>query len=248
MFLKKYRAIALAVSFASLTLFTTTIQGQECDPCTAHENKNVGVAREKLTEAFKLSLEVPDCSGAIGRTTCLEIDRLLEDVLSEVDGIFQGSVEPTEVECLSCDPTPHLWPVVDGARALMALLEDKGVEGFTDSRKSLVEKFDVWKNYRCPCSDAPVAAKRPKINREAEALKEITRKCGGIFAHNKRGLLQVFRVPDEHKGCYQSRACREATVHKGFETKPGFWIYDGEFWYIFEERRGNSGRWVSCER
>ena len=248
MIFTRYSTIAAAASFVSLTFFAATLLGQECDPCATHEDKGVDVAREKLTEAFKLALEIPDCSGTKGRTTCLEIDRLLEDVLSEVDAVFQGSVEPAEVECLSCDPTPHLWPVFDGARALMTLLEDKGVEGFTDSRKSLVEKFDVWKDYRCPCSDAPVAAKSPKINRETEALKEITRKCGEVFANNKRGLLQVFRVADEHKGCYQTRACREATVHKGFETKPGFWIYDGEFWYIFEERRGNSGRWVSCER
>jgi hypothetical protein len=127
----------------------------------------------------------------------------------------------------------------------------RGGRGFSDSGRALYEKIDIWKEHRCPCTDDAVVAEgaeRPvKRNREAEARREITSKCSEKFANGRRGLLQVFRVPNDRKGCYQSRACRPEGMYKGFETKSGFWTYDGEYWYIWAERRGTGGKWVSCE-
>jgi hypothetical protein len=141
--------------------------------------------------------------------------------------------------------------MVDGAKALVVLLRDKGDEGFTDSRNAFVDNVEQWKRYRCAASDGTVtgegSSRKVTRDREAEARNEILQKCGEMFANGRRGLLQVFRVPDDRKGCYQSRACRSPTVYKGYQTQPGFWTYDGEYWYIWEERRGTGGRWVTCE-
>ncbi|HLE20276.1 MAG TPA: hypothetical protein VJB88_04055, partial [Vicinamibacteria bacterium] len=57
---------------------------------------------------------------------------------------------------------------------------------------------------------------------------------------------QTLRVPDDHPGCYQSRSCRGAMVYKGFDAQPGFWSYDGEYWYIWASRLSTSGEWIEC--
>ena len=49
-------------------------------------------------------------------------------------------------------------------------------------------------------------------------------------------------------GCYQSRACRDATQHNGQFLEGGFWTYDGEYWYVWSKRRTPRGDWVSCNR
>jgi hypothetical protein len=244
-----HRVMAVAVA---AVLVTASVRGQECPPCQEHEGRSLETARLRLTEAFRLSLEVTDCSSTEDGDRCREIDKLLEEVLETVYTIFNGHLVKEAPDCLTCDPGPSLWPVVDGVHALIALLREKGDEGFTDSRNAFVDNVDLWKNHRCPCSDPATAVEDPsrsvKRNREAEARKEILAKCGEKFAYGRRGLLQVFRVPDDRPGCYQSRACRGSTVYKGYQTQAGFWTYDGEYWYIWEERRGTSGEWVTCER
>lgn len=234
-----------------LCLGRTAALGQACPPCEEHEDSNVTGAREKLTEAFKRSLEVTDCSDSENRERCRDIETLLEETLEAVDVIFDAHVAPTAKNCITCDPRPHLWPIADGVRAVVEMLVERGGRGFTDSGRALYDKIEIWKDYRCPCSDDATVAEgveRPvKRNREAEAKREIMSKCSEKFANGRRGLLQVFRVPNDREGCYQSRACRPAGLYKGFETKSGFWTYDGEYWYIWEERRGTGGKWVSCE-
>lgn len=235
----------------ALCLGVPLVSGQECPPCKKHESSNVTAAREKLTEAFKLSLEVTDCSESENREQCRAIETLLEETLEAVDSIFNAHVVATDPNCMTCDPRPHLWLITDGVTAVVETLDARGGRGFSDSGRALYGKIDIWKEYRCPCTDdATVAegAERPvKRNREAEAKREIMSRCSEKFANGRRGLLQVFRVPNDRKGCYQSRACRPEGVYKGFETKSGFWTYDGEYWYIWEMRRGTGGKWVSCE-
>ncbi len=241
----------LSATVLALCLGATSAFGQECPPCKEYEDSNVAGAREQLSEAFKLSLEVTDCSDSDNREQCRDIETLLEETLETVAAIFDAHIEATAKNCMTCDPRPHLWPIADGLTAVVNMLADRGGKGFTDSGRMLYSKLDIWKDYRCPCTDeATVAegAERPvKRNREAEARRDIMAKCSEKFANGRRGLLQVFRIPNDRKGCYQSRACRPATVYKGFETETGFWTYDGEYWYIWEERRGTGGKWVSCE-
>ena len=238
--------VVLVLLFVAANAF-----GQECPPCEKHEDSNVAGAREQLAEAFKLSLEVANCSDSDYREQCRAIETLLEETLETIGAIFDAHIEATAKNCMTCDPRPHLWPIADGVTAVVNMLADRGGKGFTDSGRALYGKLDIWKDYRCPCTDeATVAegAERPvKRNREAEARREIMSRCSEKFANGRRGLIQVFRVPKDRKGCYQSRACRPATVYKGFETKTGFWTYDGEYWYIWEERRGTGGKWISCE-
>jgi hypothetical protein len=227
-------------------------QGQDCAPCREYEDHSLATAGQQLTEAFRISLEVADCSSVESDDLCREIDKLVEEVLETIYSVFNGHLEQTAPDCLTCDPGPHLWPMVDGANALITLLREKGDEGFTDSRNTFVRNVEQWKRYRCPCSDGPVAdegsSRKVKRNREAEAREEIIRKCSEKFANGRRGLLQVFRAPDDRKGCYQSRACRGPTVYKGYQTQSGFWTYDGEYWYVWEERRATSGKWITCEK
>jgi hypothetical protein len=245
--------VTAVVAWMAVSVFAAGVAGQECPPCEEIEGRSVTSAKAQLSEAFRLSLDVTDCSEVASRDTCRRIDGLVEDVLEAVDAIFSGHVEATTVECLTCDPRPHLWPLIDGVGVLVTLLQEKGEQGFTDSSRSLLERLGNWKNFRCPCTEAAGsggAGRAPRVakrSREAEARAELTRKCGELFANGRMGLLQVFRAPDDRDGCYQSRACREPTVYQGIETKAGFWSYDGEFWYIWERRRGTAGRWLTCE-
>lgn len=241
-------------TFVALFLLAAGAVGQDCPPCLQYEDHSVTTAKAQLSEAFRLSLDVVDCTEVANRETCRQIEGLIEDVLEAVNSIYVGHVEATTVECLTCDPRPHLWPLIDGVNALVTLLVDKGGVGFTDSSQALLERLATWGNFRCPCGDTNASSESgrpagaPKRSREAEARAEILRKCGEKFADSRMGLLQVFRVPDDREGCYQSRACREPTVYKGFQTQAGFWTYDGEYWYVWERRRGNSGRWLTCEQ
>lgn len=249
MFKKAHTVMAWGVA---AVLMTAVAGGQECPPCEEYDELSLQTARQKLTEAFRLSLEVTDCAATADGDRCREIDKLVEDVLETVYTVFNGHMVQESPDCLTCDPRRTLWPMVDGIHALIALLREKGDEGFTDSRNAFVDNIELWKNYRCPCSDEPTVAedapRSVKRNREAEAREEIISKCGEKFVNARRGLLQVFRVPDDRPGCYQSRACRAATVYKGYQTQAGFWTYDGEYWYVWEERRGTSGEWVTCDR
>jgi hypothetical protein len=249
-----YRMMKNAAISGAALLLAASSWGQECPPCQEYEGETVTAAKAQLSEAFRLSLDVASCSDVASRDTCRQIDGLVEDVLESVNSIFSGHVEPTTVECLTCDPRPHLWPLVDGVNALTKLIVDKGGVGFTDSSQALLERLGTWETFRCPCAEETASGesgglrRTPKRSREAEARAEIRRKCGEKFADSRMGLLQVFRVPHDREGCYQSRACREPTVYKGFQTQSGFWTYDGEFWYIWERRRGNAGRWLTCEQ
>ena len=67
-----------------------------------------------------------------------------------------------------------------------------------------------------------------------EARAALTEKCSANFEKNRSGLRQVVRMPGDREGCFQSRACREATQHNGQFMEAGFWTYDGEYWYIWK--------------
>ncbi len=248
------KSASVMAAFGAVLLLANSVLGQECPPCQEYEGESVATAKAQLSEAFRLSLDVANCSDVASRDTCRQIDGLIEDALEAVNSIFSGHVEATTIERLTCDPRPHLWPLVDGVKALTKLLGDKGGVGFTDSSQALLERLGTWESFRCPCTDTSASdvegrpARIPKRSREAEARAEILRRCGEKFADSRMGLLQVFRVPDDREGCYQSRACREPAVYKGFQTQSGFWTYDGEFWYIWERRRGTAGRWLTCEQ
>ncbi len=108
-------------------------------------------------------------------------------------------------------------------------------------------QLETWRNYRCPCSEAAGAdAPEAVVDRETHARDELARKCGPNFTKRRRGLRQVLRVPDDRSGCYQSRSCRGAMAYKGFDVEPGFWTYDGEYWYVWAERLSTAGEWTEC--
>jgi hypothetical protein len=79
-----------------------------------------------------------------------------------------------------------------------------------------------------------------------EARAALTEKCSANFEKNRSGLKQVVRMPGDREGCFQSRACREATQHNGQFMEAGFWTYDGEYWYIWTKRRTPRGDWIDC--
>jgi hypothetical protein len=107
-------------------------------------------------------------------------------------------------------------------------------------------EIELWKTTRC-CA-APERTRGPKPpDREDDARAVLTEKCGADFVDNRRGLRQVMRAPGDREGCYQSRACRKTESREGLAMQAGFWTYDGEYWYIWAERRTPQGDWVSCD-
>ena len=77
---------------------------------------------------------------------------------------------------------------------------------------------------------------RPMVDWLVAAVRAVTT---DVLIVGRSGILAgIDCVPDDRPGCYQSRACRDATVYKGYQTQAGFWTYDGEYWYVWEERRG----------
>ncbi len=101
------------------------------------------------------------------------------------------------------------------------------------------------------CCTAEATERRPggpkPPDREHDVRAVLTEKCGADFVDNRRGLRQVMRAPGDREGCYQSRACRKTESREGLAMEAGFWTYDGEYWYIWAERRTPQGDWVTCD-
>jgi hypothetical protein len=201
--------------------------------------------KHDLEEAFRIILTLPDCHGASNLQSC----RTAEGLLAEAFAALEVVVNEHRAEgagCLSCDPRASLAPLVEGLASLGRLLAQKGYEDFAPSQARMEQSFEEWKGYSC-CS-APASKNGPRPgNREEDARAVLIEKCGTDFAENRRGLRQVVRMPGDRTGCYQSRACRDTTSYNGQFMEGGFWTYDGEYWYVWAERRSPRGDWVSCE-
>jgi hypothetical protein len=108
-------------------------------------------------------------------------------------------------------------------------------------------KVAAWNQLRC-CAATPERTRGPKPpDREDDVRVALSTKCGPSFVDNRRGLRQVMRAPGAREGCYQSRACRKTDSYEGLAIQAGYWTYDGEYWYVWAERRTPQGDWVSCD-
>ena len=216
------------------------VRAQSCEPCAA-ESQPVS---EGLEEAFRLVLDLPDCAGTEHLTSCRNVEALLDTAYADLESLFETSAQKAQ-GCLSCDPRPHLLPLATGLAALSQLLEEKGFEEFAPSRQKVDLALERWHSLSC-CGEAGTTAKEPNRNREEDARRILIEKCGVNFVNNRQKLRQVFRVENDRQGCYQSRACRLSTSYGGIGVEGGFWTYDGEYWYIWGERRTPRSRWESC--
>ena len=230
---------------AATLLLSSAARGQECAPCGDYDM--VGKQRRQLEEAFRLSLTVPDCLGISNLNRCREIEKILNEVTETIDFVVRAQISGNGSRCLSCDPRPNLISLAHGLNNLTYFLLDNGYGDPDSSQEKRLAQLETWRNYRCPCSEgASVEAPEAVVDSETHASDELARKCGPNFTKRRKGLRQVLRVPDDRPGCYQSRSCRGAMAYKGFDVEPGFWTYDGEYWYIWAERLSTSGGWTEC--
>ncbi len=216
---------------------------ETCLPCGGDDHRGVAVVRDKLQEAFRLSMTVPDCDGADNLETCRSIEGLLEEAFDTLDGVVAEGEAAGSIDCVSCDPRPHLSPLVASFETVAAVLIDRGYTEFAAKQMRMHQEIELWKGYSCCTAKANP---RPRKNREMEARAVLTEKCGANFEKNRSRLKQVVRMPGDRPGCYQSRACRDATQYNGQFMEAGFWTYDGEYWYIWEDRKTPRGNWIDC--
>jgi hypothetical protein len=240
----RIRQLGIAAFLGAMLLMNQAANGQSCPPCGDYES--VVEKRRQLEEAFSLSLTVPDCLGVSNLNTCRKIEEILEDVTQAIDFILTRNIPEGESKCLSCDPRPNLISLTHGLNSLTYFLLDNGYGDPSSSHENRLAALKTWRGYRCPCSASPEETAATVTDPEVSARDELTRKCGPNFTKRRKGLRQVLRVPNDHPGCYQSRKCRAAMAYKGFDAEPGFWSYDGEYWYIWAERLGTAGEWVEC--
>ena len=174
----------------------------------------------------------------------------MEGLLAEAFDFLRAVVESHRTaatgECLSCDPRPQIAPLAAAIVHLGRLLEEKGHADFAPSLRRMEAEVDLWESMRCCAATERTRGPKPP-DREEDARSVLTEKCGAHFVDNRRGLRQVLRAPGERQGCYQSRACRKTDSYQGLAVQAGFWTYDGEYWYVWAERRTPSGDWVSCD-
>lgn len=241
--MKRYLPV---LAICSAALFSgAAASAQECAACGDYEM--VTEQRRKLEEAFRLSLTVPDCLGVSNLETCREVEKALEEVTEAIDRAVTAELSGRGDRCLSCDPRPYLLSLAHGLNNLTYFLLDNGYGDPNSSHENRLAQLEVWRNYRCPCSETDSVEDPEEVaDAEAHAREELTRKCGPNFSTRRRGLRQVIRVPDDRTGCYQARTCRGAVRYKGFDVEPGFWTYDGEYWYIWGERMATNGDWTDC--
>jgi hypothetical protein len=219
---------------------------QDCAPCSADDPVAIAEAKRALEEAFSLGLSLPDCSGASNLDACRGVERHLSDAFDSLRSVVESRRVAEESECLSCDPRPEIAPLAATLVHLGKLLEEKGHADFGPLLRQMKGQVEIWKTARC-CA-APERTRGPKPpDREEDARRVLTEKCGADFVDNRRGLRQVLRAPGDRQGCYQSRACRKTESREGLAMQAGFWTYDGEYWYIWAERRTPQGEWVSCD-
>ena len=226
-------------------LFFLLLQSDEpalCPPCATEER--AAEIRAKLTEAFELAIATASCD----ETASLEACRGVEERISESFSLLREIVTDREaagaIDCLACDPRPLLAPIYGGLESLATLLSSKDYVEFDGRWRAMVQELELWKAYRCCGSEEGRA--RPSRNREMDARGVLAEKCGESFERSRQGLRQMVRMPGDKPGCYQSRACRTATQYNGAFMEAGFWTYDGEYWYVWADRRTPRGEWITC--
>jgi hypothetical protein len=197
-----------------------------------------------LEEAFRRTWTLTDCKGIDNLQSCREIEGLLAKSFETLEAMVQEN-RADGVECLSCDARPYLVPLASSLMAVGRLLQEKGYEELSAPMRRAEQEVELWKRKGC-CSGGNARPERPR-DREADARAVLTEKCGATFVDNRRNLRQVVRMPDDRQGCYQSRACRSATSYNGELMRGGFWTYDGEYWYVWAERRIPRGEWITCD-
>ncbi len=219
---------------------------QDCGACSAADPVAVSAAEENLKEAFALVLSLPDCAGAVNLESCRGVERHLSDAFDSLQNVVQSHRVAETEDCVSCDPRPEVAPLVAALVQLGKLLLEKGHGDFGPALRRMESEVLLWKALRC-CA-APERTRGPKPpDREEDVRTVLTEKCGADFVDNRRGLRQVMRAPGDREGCFQSRACRRTESREGLAMEAGFWTYDGEYWYIWAERRTPQGDWVSCD-
>ena len=218
---------------------------EACLACGAENHAGVMAVREKLAEAFRLSMTIPDCDGTENYQTCRSIEGLLDETFETLDEIVAEGENSGSIDCIACDPKPHLSPLFASFETLSGVLVERGYAEFVGKQRRMQQEVELWKGYRC-CGALGTRAP-PARNREMEARSVLGEKCGVNFEKNRQGLRQVVRMPGDREGCFQSRACPEATQHNGQFNEAADWTYDGEYWYIWAERRTPRGEWIDCD-
>jgi hypothetical protein len=219
---------------------------QDCPACAAGDPEAIAAAKSDLEEAFALALSLPDCSGAANLDSCRAMEGFLSEAFDSLKDIVASHRTAETIDCLSCDPRPEIAPLAATLVHLGKILVEKGHEDFAPSLRRIEDEVSLWKSMRC-CA-APQRTRGPKPpDREEDARAVLTEKCGADFVENRRGLRQVMRAPGDREGCYQSRACRKTESREGLAMLGGFWTYDGEYWYIWAERRNPQGEWIACD-
>jgi hypothetical protein len=219
---------------------------QECNACSAEDPVALAAAKRHLEEAFALALSLPDCSGVSNLDSCRGMESHLSDAFDSLRDVFESHRASETSGCLSCDPKPELAPLAATLVHLGRLLEEKGHADFGPSLRRMEGEVERFRSASCCAAPERTGGPRPP-DREEDARAVLTEKCGGDFVDNRRGLRQVTRAPGDREGCFQSRACRKTESREGLAMQAGFWTYDGEYWYIWAERRTPQGEWVSCD-
>ncbi|HXV60006.1 MAG TPA: hypothetical protein VEK15_04885 [Vicinamibacteria bacterium] len=223
----------------------TASASQDCPPCAPPLSEAVASVKRSLEEAFQLAMALADCGGASNLNSCRRMEALLSDAYTMLEGLIAESREGETSMCLACDPRPHVEPLATSLLAVSRLLQEKGYEDFEPTAGRMQQEIELWREYVC-CGTSPTDDEARPLDRERDARAVLIEKCGPNFASNRRGLRQTIRAPGERDGCYQSRACREQASDGGLLREAGFWTYDGEYWYIWAERRTPRGEWISC--
>ena len=217
-----------------------------CRPCASDTHGTILSIRADLQEAFRLSTTTEDCSGDEHLEICRAIEGLLEQAFEGLEAVFAEAVSEGAIDCIGCDPGPYVRPLFGPFESVAELLQDRGYAELRGRYRRMQQELELWKGYRC-CGEKAARAGSGR-NREMEARAALTEKCGTNFEKNRQELRQVVRMPGDRDGCYQSRACRDATERDGQLIQAGFWTYDGEYWYVWGQRRTPRGEWVSCEK
>jgi len=230
----------------SVALAAALLLLQDCPVCSAAEPVALAAAKSDLEEAFALALSLPDCSGASNLDSCHTLEGRLSEAFESLQGVVESQRVAEAGECLSCDPRAEIAPLGAMLLQLGKLLEEKGHADFALSLRRMEREVELWKRTRCCAAPEKTGEPNPP-DREDDARVVLTEKCGADFVDNRRGLRQVMRAPGDREGCYQSRACRQTDSRDGLAMQAGYWTYDGEYWYIWAERRNPQGEWVACD-
>jgi hypothetical protein len=220
---------------------------QECGACATADPVALSSATDDVREAFTLALSLSDCSGATNLESCRGMERHLTEAFDSLSAVVDSQRAAGSGDCLACDPRPEIVPLGEVVISLGRLLEAKGHGDFGPALRRMEGEVELWKTARC-CAASTERSRGPKPpDREDDVRAVLTEKCGADFVDNRRGLRQVMRAPGDRQGCFQSRACRKTESREGLAMEAGFWTYDGEYWYIWAERRTPQGEWVTCD-